>query len=151
MEQMKIYRLITLSLCICFIIIYGQNAIQQYQGKCFASETDFMSKEYLSRAAEDINKAGQLPKMVDKHTEFTRVTAEKGLIIYQYTLIYLTEKDINKKKFLSAIRKNMQSMICENDESAYLMKKGVSFGCLFYGKDGSLIASISITPKECGY
>jgi hypothetical protein len=151
MKRMKLYRSIVIGLCICFSIIWGQNTIQQNKGKCFASEIDFMSKEFLSRAAEDITKAARLPKMVDKHTEFTRVTAERGFLIYHYTLIYLTAKDIKKNKFLPIIKKNMQSMICNHDVSSYLMKQGISFGCLFYSKDGRLIESISIIPEECGH
>jgi len=110
-----------------------------------------VSKEVLSKFADEASKVSNLPKMIDEEFEWTRISAEKGELIYYYTVIDHRAKDIDEKKLLPQLKTDTKSNICKNDDMTYLLKIGVSFVYKYYGKNGDLIGLYRITPKDCGY
>lgn len=142
---------VVLSTIFCFS--FGKQISRYFRDKA-ADKTIHrydVSKEVLSKFADEASKLLNLPTMIDEELELTRISAENGELIYHYNVIGYRAEDIDEKKFLPQLKNDTKSNTCKNDDMAYLLKTGVSFVYEYYGKNGDLIGLYRITPRDCGY
>jgi len=111
---------------------------------------DPRSQEYLSRIAAEINRAG--PLMIDKETELMATSGHEGMLIYNYRLVSYSVKDLDYRRFAAGAHDRVVQGVCSRPETRDdFLKKGVTLRYSYFDKDKQHIATIDVTPKDCGF
>lgn len=122
----------------------GKTAVQEYQqGKAAG-----VLEEVQAAVAKQLRK--QLPMKMDKITTLQSVVSSGSLLIYNYT-INLRESGIDHTTFISRMKDNLKTNVCEQKEMAETIKYGGRYMYSYMGVDGIVIGSIKIGKKECGF
>lgn len=138
--------IVTVCICAFCIFITGIG-----ESKSQSSDRNNREKELenkILQTAKQIN--SQLPIMVDKETRLDTVIATGKQFHYKYTMVSLTEKEINKKEFLSYAKSHLVKNHCGNDDIKKMLKVGVSYDYVYQDKKGNLIGSVIIKRDSCG-
>lgn len=109
-------------------------------------ETELENK--ILQTAKQIN--SQLPIMVDKETRLDTVMATGKQFHYKYTMVNVTEKEINKKDFLRYAKSHLIKNQCGNNDIKKMLKAGVSYNYVYQDKKGNLIGSVVMKKESCG-
>jgi len=116
----------------------------------FTPEVDPRSKEFLGKVAAEMNQS--VPVMIDKETELLPATIAEGMLIYNYRLISFSVTQVDRKKFAAAARQQVTQGACGQPETRDgFLKKGVTLRYSYYDKDKQPIASVDVTPADCGF
>jgi len=116
----------------------------------FQKEEDPRSQEYLSRIAAEINRS--VPVMIDKETELMPVAGAPGMLIYSYRLVGYSVKQLNHEKFAAGAKEKVTQGACGRPETRDdFLKKGVTLRYSYFDKDKQHIATIDVTPADCGF
>lgn len=111
---------------------------------------DPRSEEYLSRIAAELNRA--VPLMIDKETELMPTSGHDGMFIYNYRLVSYSWKDFDYQRFAAGARERLVQNACSRPEARDdFLKKGVTLRYSYYDKDKQHVATIDVTPKDCGF
>jgi hypothetical protein len=111
---------------------------------------DPRSQAYLSGIAAEINRG--VPVMIDKETELMPSSGHQGMLIYNYRLVSYAVKNLDHKKFATGARNRVVQGACSRPETRDdFLKKGVTLRYSYFDKDKQHIASIDVTPKDCGF
>jgi hypothetical protein len=107
----------------------------------------------LVKTADEVNK--QLPITIDKHTRLDSTIPGPGLrFTYNNTILTISSQDINDS-IRADLRQEQQSQLkkklCSSPDSQFFYKNSVTTSHIYRSSDGSFIAQIDITPKDCGY
>ncbi len=116
----------------------------------FQKREEPRSQERLSRIAAAINRA--VPVMIDKETELTVVEGHEGMLIYKYRLVPYSVKQLDPGKFAAGAKLRVAQGACNQPEMRddYL-KKGVTLRYSYFDKDKQPIATVDVTPADCGF
>jgi hypothetical protein len=115
----------------------------------FRTEADPRSKEFLSKLAAEINRA--VPVMIDAETELMPVEGADGMLIYNYRLISYSAVQLNPQKFQDGAKQKVTQAACSTPETRDgLLKKGVTLRYSYFDKDKQHIATLDVTPSDCG-
>ena len=104
----------------------------------------------LMQAASEIN--ASCPVMVDQSTRLDNAIAGPDKrFIYNYTILVKIPEDYNNDAFVKDLRPILVNNYKNNPDCQPMFKNGVTVVCRYKRTDGTLIADIPITPKDCGY
>ena len=116
----------------------------------FEKEEDPRSQEYLSQIAAEINRS--VPFMIDKETELMPASGHEGMLIYNYRLVSYSVKVLDYRRFAAGAHDRLMQNACSRPETRDdFLKKGVTLRYSYFDKDKQHIATIDVTPKDCGF
>jgi hypothetical protein len=115
----------------------------------FQKEEDPRSQEYLSRIAAEINRS--VPVMIDQETELMPVAGAPGMLIYNYRLVGHSVTKLDHQKFAAGAKQRVTQGACGRPETRdEFLKKGVTLRYSYFDKDKQHIATVDVTPADCG-
>jgi len=113
-------------------------------------DEDPRSQEYLSKIAAEINRS--VPVMIDKETELMPLVGAPGMLIYNYRLVGYTVAKLDHQKFAAGAKQRVTQGACERPETRdEFLKKGVTLRYSYFDKDKRHIATVDVTPADCGF
>ena len=116
----------------------------------FRKEEDPRSQEYLSRIAAEINRS--VPVMIDQETELMPVAGAPGMLIYNYRLVSYSVTKLDHQKFAAGAKQRVTQGACGRPETRdEFLKKGVTLRYSYFDKDKQHIATVDVTPADCGF
>jgi hypothetical protein len=115
-----------------------------------AKQDDPRSVEHLSKVAADLNRG--LPLMIDKETELLPTQGAPGMLIYSYRLVSFSAAQVEYKEFAAAAKQQVVQGACGRPETRDdFLKKGVTLRYSYYDKEKKHIATVDVTPADCGF
>ena len=115
----------------------------------FQGSEDPKSIEHLSREAAQFNRS--LPAVLDKETELMITEGAHAMFIYKYRLLNVSVAKMDYRKFIAAVRSKLVQTSCNRPETRNdFLTKGVAMRFSYFDKDKQHIATIDVTPADCG-
>jgi hypothetical protein len=103
----------------------------------------------LRQEAVEMNRG--LPAMLDKETELTVTEGAPGMFIYRYRLVNVSAAGVDPKNFAAGAKTQLVRMSCSRPETRRdLLSRGVTMRYSYFDKDKQHIATIDVTPADCG-
>ncbi|HEX9271133.1 MAG TPA: hypothetical protein VGA01_02845 [Candidatus Binatia bacterium] len=116
----------------------------------FEKESDPRSQEFLGKIAAEINRSG--PVMIDQETELMPAVGEPGMLIYNYRLVSYSTTQLDHNKFAAGAKERLKQGACNRPETRdNFLKKGVTLRYSYFDKDKQHIATVDVTPADCGF
>lgn len=116
----------------------------------FSASTDPRSVEHLSQVAADINRA--VPVMIDQETELLPSTAGPALLVYNYRLVKYSIAEIDPQRFAAGAKQKVTQGACNQPEMRdNFLRPGVTLRYSYFDKNKQHIATIDVTPADCGF
>ena len=116
----------------------------------FERGVDPRSIEHLKAIAAEINRS--VPVMIDPETELMPTTAEYATLIYHYRLVKYSVSQLDREKFAAGAKQRVTQGACNRPETRDdFLKKGVTLRYSYFDKDQKPIATIDVTPADCGF
>ncbi len=116
----------------------------------FAAKVDPRSVEYLKKVAGEINRS--VPIMIDRETELMPAEAAPGVLIYNYRLVSYSASQIDPVKIAAGAKQRVTQAACNQPETRDdFLKNGVTLRYAYYDKDKLPIATVDVTPADCGF
>src|SRR5918992_2991010 len=116
----------------------------------FKGNDDPRSIDHLSREADQLNRS--LPTMIDKETELTIAEAAHAMFIYKYRLVNVSLGKVDHAKFSVAAKTQLVQTACNRPETRNDFRtKDVTMRFSYFDKDKQHIATIDVTPADCGF
>ena len=116
----------------------------------FKAREDPRSVEHLSKVAAELNRA--VPVMIDAETELLPVEGAPGMLIYNYRLVSYSAAQVDRDKFTAGAKQRVTESVCSRPETRDdFLKKGVTLRYSYYDKDKYPIATVDVTPADCGF
>jgi hypothetical protein len=116
----------------------------------FKGNEDPRSIEHLSREAAQLNRS--LPVLIDKETELTGTEGAHAMFIYKYRLVNVSVDKVDHAKFTGAAKPQLVQNSCNRPETRDdFLSKGVTMRFSYFDKDKQHIATIDVTPVDCGF
>lgn len=116
----------------------------------FQKEADPRSAEFLAKIAAEINRS--VPMMIDKETELLPAVGAPGMLIYNYRLVSYSVKQLDHVKFAAGAKQRVSQGACNRPETRdEFLKRGVTLRYSYFDKDQQHIATIDVTPADCGF
>lgn len=138
-----IFTLLCLIVVTCFI---WQAGIDKMAGPADKSSQALAIDKILKKALRINTKT---PLMIDKSTRLDRVLVEDQTIIYQATLVNLTLETAGGDIFKKEIGQFLSEKYCNNEYARKALELGVKYGHEYYGNDGALLYTATITVDNC--
>jgi hypothetical protein len=111
---------------------------------------DRRSVAYLREIADDINRS--VPVMIDAETELLPTEAAAAMLIYNYRLVKYTAARLDREKFAAAAKQRLTQGACSRPETRDgFLKEGVTLRYSYFDKDKQHVATIDVTPSDCGF
>jgi len=108
------------------------------------------SFEYLSQEAARLNQA--LPAQLDEKTELMVTEAAQAMFIYKYRLVDIAVDRMDHQRFAATAKPQLIKATCTRPEtSEEFLKKGVTLRYSYFDKDKKHIATLDVTPADCGF
>jgi hypothetical protein len=116
----------------------------------FRGEADPRSQEFLSKLAAEINRS--VPMMIDAETELLPVVGADGILIYNYRLVSYAVAQLDPEKFRAGAKQRVTQAACSTPETRDgLLRKGVTLRYSYFDKEKQHIATLDVTPADCGF
>jgi hypothetical protein len=107
------------------------------------------SPESLSQEAAELNRG--LPSMIDKETELMVTETAPGMFIYQYRLVNVSVDGADGQEFAARAKPQLVQMSCSRLETRRdFLSRGVTMRFSYFDKDKRHIATVDVTPADCG-
>jgi hypothetical protein len=108
------------------------------------------SEESLNRLAAEINR--RVPVMIDKETELLPAVGTEGMLTYNYRLVSYSVTQLDPNRFAMGAKERVTQGACNRSETRDdLLKNGVTLRYSYFDKNKRHIATIDITPADCGF
>jgi len=108
------------------------------------------SEARLSRIAAELNRS--VPMMIDKETELTVVEAHAAMLIYKYRLVPYSVRQLDHARFAAGAKQRVTQGACNQPELRDdFLKKKVTLRYSYFDKDNEHIATVDVTPADCGF
>ncbi len=104
-----------------------------------------MSDADLNKLAAEVNK--QTPVMVDKETQLVKASGGNNTLTYHYKMINYAAKDMDKKKFETAIRDALVKSACPTIKP--MLNAGIRVAYNYVGKSDEQISTVTLTGSDC--
>jgi len=112
----------------------------------FSCSGDSFDKQLL-QTAEEINK--NCPIIVDKNTRLDNTLAGPGKrFTYNYTLVNFGADDIDKDKFIAAMKPKIFNGVKTNKDMEEFRNKKVEIVYVYKSKDNKEVARIVVSPSD---
>lgn len=116
----------------------------------FSTRPDPRSVEYLKTVAADINRS--TPVMIDVETELLPSTVAYAMLIYNYRLVKYSAAQLDAKRFAAGVKQKVSVAACNRPETRdNFLREGVTLRYTYFDKDKNHIATIDVTPADCGF
>jgi hypothetical protein len=116
----------------------------------FNRPMDPRSLEYLNGIAAEINRT--VPVMIDEETELMPVAAAHAMLIYNYRLVKYSVAQLDHEKFAAGAKQRVAQGACNRPETRDdFLEKGVTLRYSYFDKDKKHIATVDVTPADCGF
>jgi hypothetical protein len=116
----------------------------------FQEKLEPRSAERLSRIAAELNRS--VPVMIDKETELTLVEGHEAMLIYKYRLVLYSVRQLDHERFAAGVKQRVTQGACNQPEMrGDYLKKGVTLRYSYFDKDKQHIATVDVTPADCGF
>jgi hypothetical protein len=107
------------------------------------------SAQSLRQEAEQMNRG--LPALLDKETELMVTEGARGMFIYKYRLVNVSAAGVDHKNFAAGAKSQLVKMSCSQREMrGDFLSRGVTMRYSYFDKDKQPIATIDVTPADCG-
>ena len=132
------------------VIIAGIFFVYQTTPYWGEQPSDPRSQEALGKIAEEINRSG--PVMIDQETELMPAVGAPGMLVYSYRLVSYSVTQLDHNKFAAGAKERLKEGACNRPETRdSFLKKGVTLRYSYFDKDKQHIATIDVTPADCGF
>ena len=132
------------------VVVAGAYFVYLAAPDWFEKESDPRSQEFLSKIAAEINRS--IPVMIDQETELMPAVGEPGMLIYNYRLVSYSTTQVDHNKFAAGAKERLKEGACNRPETRdNFLKKGVTLRYSYFDKDKQHIATIDVTPADCGF
>lgn len=125
--------------------ILGQ-AIGKATGRALASPEEINSA--LIKTCNEANK--ELPKKIDNETRIDSLSAGNKKMTYHYTVLSGRAVDFDHFKFSEIMTTRLSTAACNSDDLKPVFRAGITVSYDYKGFDGLPIATIDVTPSQCG-
>ncbi len=116
----------------------------------FEKKSDPRSQEFLGKIAAEINRS--VPVMIDQETELMPAAGAPGMLIYNYRLVSYSAAQVDSQRFAANARARIAQSVCSRPETRDdFLKKGVTLRYSYFDKDKQHIATVDVTPADCGF
>jgi hypothetical protein len=116
----------------------------------FHERADPRSQQSLSKVAAEINRS--VPVMIDKETELLAVVGAEGMLIYNYRLVSYAVAQVDHGKFAAGAKRQVTQGACNQAETRDgFLKKGITLRYSYFDKNKQHIATVDVTPADCGF
>ena len=116
----------------------------------FEEKLDPKSAERLRKIAAELNRS--VPVMIDKETELSAVEGHEAMLIYKYRLVPYSVTQMDHTRFAAAVRQKVSQGACNRAETRDdFLKRGVTLRYSYFDKDKVHIATVDVTPADCGF
>ncbi len=113
-------------------------------------EADPRSQEFLDKIAAEINRS--VPIMIDQETELMPAVGAPGMLIYNYRLVSYSVTQVDHDRFAAGAKERVKQGACSRPETRdSLLKKGVTLRYSYFDRDKQHIATVDVTPSDCGF
>jgi hypothetical protein len=113
-------------------------------------EADPRSHEFLAKIAAEINRS--VPVMIDQETELMPAVGAPGMLIYNYRLVNVSIAQVDHNRFAAGAKERLKESACNRSETRdNFLKKGVTLRYSYFDKDKHHIATVDVTPADCGF
>jgi len=116
----------------------------------FQEKSPPRSEQRLRRIAAEVNRS--VPVMIDKETELTAVEGHEGMLIYNYRLVPYSVRQLDHQKFAAGVKQKVAQGACNAPETRDdFLKQGVTLRYSYFDKNKQHIATVDVTPADCGF
>jgi hypothetical protein len=116
----------------------------------FGPNTDPRSAQHLRDIAAQINRS--VPVMIDQETELLPAEGHEGMLIYNYRLVSYTVSQLDHQKFAAGAKQKVTQGACSRPETRdEFLRNGVTLRYSYFDRDKQHIATIDVTPADCGF
>jgi predicted RNA-binding Zn-ribbon protein involved in translation (DUF1610 family) len=98
---------------------------------------------------ESLEINNKVPMMIDKSTRLDGVVIEAETITCKSTLINLTAENSGGDIFKNQINPFLADQYCNNKNTRKALELGIKYGHEYYGRDGALLYTATITLNDC--
>jgi len=132
------------------VIVTGAYFVYLSAPDWFEKESDPRSQEFLGKIAAEINRS--IPVMIDQETELMPAVGAPGMLIYNYRLVNVLVAQVDHNKFAAGAKERLKQSACNRPETRdNFLKKGVTLRYSYFDKDKQHIATVDVTPADCGF
>lgn len=108
---------------------------------------DPQSRRFLKHVADNANK--QLPRMIDRDTELTKVDAGKALLIYHHRLVNV-EHALFERYQIEILNNAVKRQVCASAVTRQnYLDKGVRVRMTYADKKGQPLTSVIVSSADC--
>ena len=141
--MMKIFIWILVAAVVAYLVFSGFSEL-------FQEKLPPRSEKRLSKIAAEVNRS--VPVMIDKETELTAVEGHEGMLIYNYRLVPYSVRQLDHQKFAAGAKQKVAQGACNAPETREdFLKQGVTLRYSYFDKDKQHIATVDVTPADCGF
>ena len=141
--MMKTFTWILIGAVAAYLVFVGFSEL-------FQEKSPPRSEKRLSRIAAEVNRS--VPVMIDKETELTAVEGHEGMLIYKYRLVPYSVRQLDHQKFAAGAKQKVAQGACNAPETREdFLKQGVTLRYSYFDKDKQHIATVDVTPSDCGF
>jgi len=116
----------------------------------YFAKADPRSARHLREVADQINRS--MPVMIDKETELMPSAGYDGMLVYNYRLVSYSASQIDPRKFAAGVKEKVTQSACNRPETRDdFLKNGVTLRYSYFDKDNQHIATVDVTPADCGF
>jgi hypothetical protein len=108
------------------------------------------SIEHLTGVAAEINRA--VPMMIDAETELLPSEAGEAMLVYNYRLVKYSAGDIDHQRFAAGAKQKVTQGACNQPVMRDdFLKQGVTLRYSYFDKNKRHIATVEVSPADCGF
>jgi hypothetical protein len=90
--------------------------------------------------------------MIDQETELMPAVGAPGMLIYNYRLVNVSAAQVNHNRFAAGAKERLREGACNRPETRdNFLKKDVTLRYSYFDKDKQHIATVDVTPADCGF
>lgn len=111
---------------------------------------DRSSLDHLSNVAAEINRS--VPVMIDAETELLPSQAGEAMLVYNYRLVKYSVEQVDHQRFAAGARQKVIQGACNQPVMRDdFLKHGVTLRYSYFDKNKKHIATVEVTPADCGF
>jgi len=116
----------------------------------YLAKPDPSSARHLREVADQINRS--MPVMIDKEPELMPSAGYDGMLVYNYRLVSYSASQIDPRKCAAGVKEKVTQGACSRPETRDdFLKNGVTLRYSYFDKDNQHIATVDVTPADCGF
>ena len=132
------------------VVVVGTYFVYLRAPDWLEGDPDPRSQEFLDKIAAEINRS--VPVMIDQETELMPAAGAPGMLIYNYRLVSYSVGQLDHNKFMAGAKERLKESACSRPETRdNFIKKGVILRYSYFDKDKQHIATVDVTPSDCGF